>query len=90
MIRNNSPAPIVGHASTPQKIFSPQITKDRRGTEAARARDDRLSALKSYRRSKGLCFTCGEKWGKDHKCATAVQLHVVQELLDILHSKSPT
>lgn len=90
MIRNNSPAPIVGQASTPQKIFSPQITEDRRGTEAARARDDRLSALKSYRRSKGLCFTCGEKWGKDHKCATAVQLHVVQELLDILHSKSPT
>lgn len=40
--------------------------------------------MKSYRRSKGLCFTCGERWGKDHKCSPSVQLHVVHELLDIL------
>ena len=27
---------------------------------------------------------CGERWSRDHKCATAVQLHVVQELFDVL------
>lgn len=49
-----------------------------------RPRDDKLAALKAYRRAKGLCFTCGERWGKDHKCAPAIQLHVVQELLEVL------
>lgn len=67
----------------PKQLLSPQ-SEDRRGTESARARDDKLSALKAYRRSKGLCFTCGERWSRDHKCSTAVQLHVVQELLDAL------
>jgi hypothetical protein len=30
--------------------------------------DDKLEALRTFRRSKGLCFTCGEKWSKTHKC----------------------
>jgi hypothetical protein len=38
--------------------------------------------LKAYRMAKGLCFICGEKWGKAHKCNTTVQLHVVQEMLE--------
>lgn len=43
----------------------------------------KVAALKSYRRAMGLCFTCGEKWGKDHKCAKTVGLHVVEELLQL-------
>ena len=27
---------------------------------------------------------CGERWSRDHKCAAAVQLHVVQEMFDVL------
>lgn len=46
--------------------------------------EDRASALKNYRRSRGLCFICGEKWAPGHKCSTTVQLHVVQELLDAM------
>lgn len=30
--------------------------------------DDKLATLKAYRRAKGLCFVCGERWGRDHKC----------------------
>nr|CAH67280.1 OSIGBa0111L12.7 [Oryza sativa] len=68
----------------------PIISNDRIGTELNNhSREyDRLSALKSYRRSKGLCFVCGEKWGRDHKCASSIQLHVVQELLDVLQGSS--
>lgn len=68
----------------------PIISNDRRGTELNNhlREYDRLSALKSYRRSKGLCFVCGEKWGRDHKCASSIQLHVVQELLDVLQGSS--
>uniref|UniRef100_A0A453PRQ0 Retrotransposon gag domain-containing protein n=2 Tax=Aegilops tauschii subsp. strangulata TaxID=200361 RepID=A0A453PRQ0_AEGTS len=64
-------------------------TDDRRGatTDSSRSGntvEDRLSALKAYRRAKGLCYLCGEKWGREHKCATTVQLHVVQEMFDVL------
>lgn len=34
--------------------------------------------------ARGLCYLCGEKWPRGHKCATIVQLHVVQELFDVL------
>jgi hypothetical protein len=64
----------------------PAIDDKRTNVVFSKPRDDELSALKAYRRSKGLCFTCGERWGKDHKCSTSVQLHVVQELLEVLQS----
>lgn len=73
--------PMVG--STPQRN-SGMGTEERRSAEVSKPREDRFSALKSYRKAKGLCFTCGERWGRDHKCATTVQLHVVQELLETL------
>lgn len=69
-------------SSSNNRTLSITNSEDRRGTDAARARDDKLAALKAYRRSKGLCFTCGERWGKEHKCATTIQLHVVEELLE--------
>lgn len=56
--------------------------EDQRGAEGSRGipGDDRLGALRAYRRAKGLCHTCGEKWSREHKCAATVQLHVVEEL----------
>lgn len=50
--------------------------------------DDKLATLKAYRRAKGLCFICGERWGKDHKCNTTVQLHIVQEMLEFCSAES--
>jgi hypothetical protein len=50
--------------------------------------EDRLDSLKTYHRSKGLCFTCGEKWNKQHKCPTRVPLHIVEELLEVLQIQS--
>lgn len=44
--------------------------------------DDKWSALRAYRRAKGLCFMCGEKWGRDHQCKQSVSLHVVQEMVE--------
>ena len=73
--------------------ITPRLTgaaEDKRGHEAAREAtannkgEDRASVLKAYRRSRGLCFICGEKWAPGHKCGTSVQLHVVQELLDTM------
>jgi len=45
---------------------------------------DKFAALKAYRRARGLCDRCAERWRPGHKCAPSVQLHVVQELIDLL------
>jgi hypothetical protein len=44
---------------------------------------DKWAALCQYRKARGLCFTCGEKWARDHQCKSSVQLHVIQEVLDM-------
>lgn len=64
------------------------LMEEKKSPDSSRpiARDDRVSALRSYRRSKGLCFTCGERWSRDHKCAQTIQLHVMEELLEALDS----
>lgn len=43
-----------------------------------RATEDKWVVLRNFRRAKGLCYTCGEKWGRKHKCGGTIQLHVVQ------------
>jgi hypothetical protein len=48
--------------------------------------EDKWTNLKAYRRSKGLCFVCGERWSKEHQCKAAIQLHVIQEMVDYLQS----
>ena len=45
--------------------------------------DERWAALRSLRRSQGLCFRCGSKWSRDHRCPQAVQLQVLEEVLGL-------
>lgn len=59
MVRTGRMVPNIG--TTLQTKAVVQQSEDRRGTEAARARDDKMAALRAYIRSKGLCFTCGER-----------------------------
>jgi hypothetical protein len=48
------------------------------------------SVLKAYRRAMGLCFKCGKNWGSQHQCSAAVQLHLVEGLMEITEgSTSP-
>lgn len=30
--------------------------------------EDKLVSLRDFRRKNGLCFKCGGKWDKNHKC----------------------
>lgn len=46
--------------------------------------DDKWKSLLTYRKKNGLCYTCGEKWGHNHKCPQQVSLHVIEELWDAL------
>lgn len=45
--------------------------------------DDKLSALRTYRKARGLCIRCADKWQPGHKCN--LQLHVLQEFFDLCH-----
>jgi hypothetical protein len=65
----------------------PATDVDKRGHEARNPFSDsaaKLSALKAYRRAKGLCFKCVESWGKEHTCPASIQLHIVEELWEFL------
>lgn len=50
-----------------------------------RKMSEKLEALRAYPKSKNLCFTCGEPWARGHKCPDKVPIHVMEELLEVLH-----
>eukprot|EP00267_Zea_mays_P041848 XP_020393779.1 uncharacterized protein LOC103628713 [Zea mays] len=49
--------------------------------------DSKVASLRAYRRARGLCQFCAEKWSKGHKCANTIQLHAVQELWEMFSSE---
>jgi hypothetical protein len=46
--------------------------------------DEKLAALMTYRRARGLCFKCGGKWGPQHKCRATVPLNMIEEVWQML------
>jgi hypothetical protein len=46
--------------------------------------DGKLGSLKAYHLARGLCDRCDEKWHRGHKCNDIVQLHVLQEVWDLM------
>ena len=71
------PDPPPSAAKQAQPIL-PQETRLCEGKSPA----ERWSALQAFRRAKGLCVRCADKWSRDHKCAPSVQLHVLQEIME--------
>jgi len=49
----------------------------------AKTPEERFRALRAYRRAKGLCDNCAEKWSRDHRCAPTVRLNAMQEVFDL-------
>uniref|UniRef100_A0ACD5VMB2 Uncharacterized protein n=1 Tax=Avena sativa TaxID=4498 RepID=A0ACD5VMB2_AVESA len=64
--------------------LAPSVSRpsDNREIDSSRSNSDsRLTALRNYRRARGLCFKCGERWGQEHTFPTTVQMHIIKELL---------
>lgn len=81
------PKRLVSSAGSSSRLtYERKMPEQSKVTEFSNNTDDKLTALKNYRRAKGLCFTCGERWARDHKCQATVQLHVVQEMVEFMHS----
>jgi hypothetical protein len=66
----------------PAKWVSKSVEEKRQYGNQRYGTDDKWSSFKAYRIARGLCFVCGEKWGREHVCRPSIQLHVVQEMLD--------
>jgi hypothetical protein len=60
--------------------------EDKRGTASTQvpSTDDKVQALRAYCRARGLCYTCREKYSRDHVCGRTVPLHIVEELMCLL------
>jgi hypothetical protein len=70
----------------PAKWVSRSV-EEKRNAEAQRSFGaEKWNSLKAYRRARGLCFTCGEQWSREHQCKPAIQLHIVQEMIDCMTS----
>jgi hypothetical protein len=46
--------------------------------------EDKQQSLKSQRRARGECFTCGNKFQPGHHCNKSMTIHMVEELLKLL------
>ena len=67
--------------STKGSLPLPPPPRQDRGPPATAPReaptnDAKLAAIKSYRRTMGLCYKCAAPWSKGHKCAPEVLLAV--------------
>lgn len=80
-----SPSPSSAPPPPPPARWVSKSFEEKRKAKVGRTGTvDRWSSLKEYRRSKGLCYRCGERWGKDHIRNKSIHLHIVQEMLDCL------
>lgn len=46
--------------------------------------DEKLIALRCYRRAGRLCEKCADKWNFGHKCSTTAPWHAMEELWELL------
>lgn len=65
------------------------MSKDKKLGEIPRGRpiDDKLLASRAYRRARGLCQRCAEKWSRDHKCPATVPLNAILQVWDLIRDE---
>jgi hypothetical protein len=71
-----TPMPLPPPPRMDKPAVTPDIVHHTPATPAAASNDSKLQAVKAYRRAMGLCYKCGAKWSKDHKCHPEVLLAV--------------
>ncbi|CAN6249028.1 unnamed protein product [Urochloa humidicola] len=70
---------------TADKTVKAPVPEDKRSIPPSKSVEDKLSALRSYCRAKGLCDRCAEKWHRGHTCAATVQLQAMQEVWELFN-----
>jgi hypothetical protein len=68
-------------------ILGAAPTTDKIAPEEKHKLEQKLDALKKLRKEKGLCFKCGDKFNRGHKCAPSTQVQLIDDLLHLLDYK---
>jgi transposase InsO family protein len=81
----SKPSPTVPLPASPgvdkgAEVF-PSSTKA--AVKPPRLADDKMGALRAYRRARGLCDKCAQKWHRGHVCSDTIQLQAIQEVFDL-------
>jgi hypothetical protein len=82
--------PTAPHIPAPQHRVAVKPEEQRGPVHSKSPQDEKITALRNYRKAKGLCFKCGERWGHEHTCPQTVQLHIVEELLALFSTDEVT
>lgn len=64
----------------------PPPRHDQPSTTAPVQAESKLAALKGHRKALGLCYKCGAKWSRDHKCPPEI-LNAVEAIWETLESE---
>jgi hypothetical protein len=84
-LRRHQFSPSVAPLPPPPTKWLSKSTDEKRPPDLPKpSADEKWQSLKAYRRSKGICFICGEKWNREHQCKNTIQLHVVQEMIEFM------
>ncbi|WVZ74595.1 hypothetical protein U9M48_022759 [Paspalum notatum var. saurae] len=80
------PSAALPSSTTKDSVNVSAIPEGRKSSEMQRSvgSNEKIQAMMAYRKAKGLCYKCGLRWGPTHKCAPTVDLHVVEELWQLL------
>jgi hypothetical protein len=68
---------------------SPKVEEKRQAESQRTTAEEKWQSLRAYRRARNLCFTCGDKYQREHKCKNTVPLHIVQEMVDYMQPFEP-
>lgn len=75
------------HTTVKSILGSPLAPDERKPMEEKHTIEQKLDALKAMRKAKCLCFKCGEKYHRGHKCAPSTQLQLIEDLLPLVDYK---
>lgn len=65
---------------------SPKVEEKRQAESQRITAEEKWQSLRAFRRARNLCFTCDDKYHREHKCKNTIPLHIVQEMVEYMHS----
>ncbi|KAK3135672.1 hypothetical protein QOZ80_5BG0422000 [Eleusine coracana subsp. coracana] len=85
--KNYSPSTLPSQLA---KSLTSGKTEAKGESDRAGSSEEKFATLQAYRRARGLCDKCAEKWKYGHKCAPGAQLNAMQEIWELLALETET
>lgn len=72
-----------GRAFSTGEKYKAAVVKDEVKKSDRSSVSNKWAAIRAYRKANGLCYICGEKWCKKHKCPDQVPINAIQEIMEM-------